>query len=206
VASTAERIMLSTGNEVYIKGGPGFKPVVGQRYSAYRERSQLKTPDGELLGHLVEFLGYVKIKRVQKGKRTTAIITDSVAPIERGDWIGPVRRRYLRVRPRAADKSLKARIIATLRRGVFIGTDELVVVDKGRQDGVQVGNRFLVVQRGDGYQRLLMGHNIDAPKLPWEPVAEVTVVDARKRVSIGLVTRAIKEIQEGDHLRMRRGY
>ena len=84
----------------------------------------------------------------------------------------------------------------------------MVYLDKGRLDGVKLGNRFLVMRQGDGAETLIP-EEIDEEEMaqfPEETVAEISVLDVRKRASMGLVTRSLREVRNGDRVRMRRGY
>ena len=64
-----------------------------------------------------------------------------------------------------------------------------------------------VVRRGDGYKKLLSDDTIgDDPRYPKEVVAEVLVIEAHDRTSVGYVSRANKEVHPGDRIEMRRGY
>jgi hypothetical protein len=206
VGSKEERIMLSHRDEIYIKGQGSFRPKVGQSYSIYRVRKKLHSGEGQDVGHMVEILGTARVKRTPKGKAATAVITESVNPIERNDRVGPLRRRVQRFPVTPAQKDLVGRVIGALDKKIYHGIDEIVIVDKGRNQGVTKGNRFLVLQRGDGYKRLLQDKDLDSPGLPREAVAEISVIDVRKNASVGLITRAVKEVKEGDYIKMRRGY
>ena len=205
--SKEERLMLSESDEIYIEGNDKFTPKRGQSYSIYRVRDELKNADGKVVGNKVEILGTAQVKEdPNKKKVARAVITESLNPIERGDRVGVLRRRFTRVAVRAADKDLAASVVATMRDGKHVATEELVFVDKGRNQGVQTGNRFLVLRQGDGYKRLLQDEDDENPKYPREAVAELTVIDVRDDTSVALVTRAIKEIRVGDKAQMKRGY
>ena len=51
--------------------------------------------------------------------------------------------------------------MATLRPLELVGADTLVFIDRGKQDGVELGNRFMVTRRGDGYQPILSSGPMD---------------------------------------------
>jgi len=71
---------------------------------------------------------------------------------------------------------------------------------------VQEGNRFLVVRTGDARKRLMQDKDDPDEKWPREAVAEISVLDPRENVSVGLITRALKEVKVGDRVIMRKGY
>jgi hypothetical protein len=204
--SKEERLLLSQYDELYIEGNDKFLPKKGESYTVYRVRETIKS-DKKTIGHLVEILGTVRVKEdPNKKKVARAVVTESINPIERGDRIGVLRRRYVRVPIKSADRNLEGLIVATMREGKHIATEELVFVDRGRNQGVQQGHRMLVVRRGDGYKRLLQDADDNNPRFPRETVAEVTALDVRDDVFVGLVTRAIREVRIGDRVQMRRGY
>jgi hypothetical protein len=206
MGSREERILLSEGDELYAEGSEKFQLQEGQYYSVYRIRRTLKDASGKAIGHLVEIRGTARVKKLTDKKVAISVITESLNPIERTDRIGPLRRRYARLPVRPAQKDLDGKVIATLREGKFLGTDELVFVGQGRKQGVAVGNRFLVLHQGDGYKRLFLGRDDSNEQFPKEAVAEITILDARDDASVGLVTRAIREVSEGDMVKMKRGY
>jgi LysM domain len=206
IGSKEERIMLSHRDEIYVQSKGNFRPKVGQTYSIYRVRKKLRSKEGKHVGNLVEILGSARVKRTPKGKAATAVIIESINPIERKDRIGPLRRRYRRLPVRPSKKNLVGTVIGALAKRTYYGIDELVFVDRGKNHGVRKGNRFLVLQRGDGYKRLLADEDQDNKQLPREATAEISIIDVRKNVSVGLITRAIKEVKQGDFLKMRRGY
>ncbi|MCC6750762.1 MAG: LysM peptidoglycan-binding domain-containing protein [Deltaproteobacteria bacterium] len=207
--SAEERILLTAQSEIYVKGGARFRPQVGQSYSIYKVRGELRDSRGkQKLGHLVEILGTARVKRLNPQGLATAVITEANNPIERAHLVGPLRRTYRQLPVRGSDKNLEARVVTSMRDGKHLGTDELVFIDAGSNQGVQAGHRFLVVRRGDGSRKLLMDEEKekDDKTYPIETIAEIGVLDVRPGVSIGLVTRAIKELRHGDAVRLRRGY
>ena len=74
---------------------------------------------------------------------------------------------------------------------MIIGENELIFIDKGRKDGVAVGNTFFVVYQGDP----LTGPDED---LPEERLAKLLIVDVKEHASTALVTYAIREIEVGN--------
>lgn len=204
--SKVERRLLVQGDEVYLKGGKKFSPMRGQSYTVYRVNKKLYSSKGKHLGYVVEIQGTARVKRTPQDKAATGVITESVNPIERKQLVGPLRRRYRRLPVKPANKDLAGRVIGDLYGKKHYSLNELVFVDRGRAHGVSNGNRFLVLQRGDGFKRLLQDKDLNNPRFPREAVAELSVIDARDDVSVTVVTRAIKEIKKGAYVKMRRGY
>lgn len=204
--SKVERLLLSERDEIYIGYKGRFKPKPGKSYSVYRVKKRLVSGEGRHVGYQVTILGTVRVKRAPDNKAAVGVITESVRSIERGDRVGELRRRYRRTEVKRADRNLSGTVIGGLRDAKHHGRFELVFIDRGTSHGVQNGHRFLVLQRGDGYRRLLQDQDLNNPRFPREAIAEIAVVDARKNASVGYLNRAIKEVKEGDFIRMRKGY
>ena len=58
-------------------------------------------------------------------------------------------------------------------------------LDRGKDDGVEIGNRFMVTRRGDGYQPLLSKGPMDDRRFPRETIAEIVVVNLRDHIATG---------------------
>jgi hypothetical protein len=116
--------------------------------------------------------------------------------------------RHLKAVDRRPNKvQLDAFLLGMIRGGQMIGATELIFVDKGRKHGVEEGNLFYVIRRGDGNRPIMerIGADQDA-RFPKEVVAEIIVVEVRDETATGWVTRSTKEIKAGDRMEMRKGY
>ncbi len=97
-------------------------------------------------------------------------------------------------------------MVATLRPTKLVESEQLVFLDRGKDDSLVIGNRLMVVRRGDGYRPMLAAEGPDDQRYPREVVAELLVVDVRDHTATAVVTRALKEVQVGDHVEARKGY
>ena len=127
------------------------------------------------------------------------------------------------------EQTVKARIVAALYPYEFYGQNQVVMIDKGSEDGVKVGNRFFAVSRSDEWRmglknagnmadkraitdddrmaRVEKTPNLDQPELyPAETYAELRVLRTRKHYSTCLVTASIREIARGALIIARQGY
>jgi hypothetical protein len=207
IGSKEEKIMLSTLDDAYVQFSDKQPMAPGEKYTVYKPIRTVKHPQtGKRLGEIVEIFGEVVVKSVTDGKIARCTIIDSTDTIERGYKVGPLRRTFKQVQPKPADHDLAAVVVATLRPVELVGTDMLVFIDRGTQDGVELGNQFTIVRRGDGYQPLLWrGDPIDDKRFPREIVGQVQVVDLRDRLATGWVTRSNREARIGDRVELHRG-
>jgi len=207
IGSKEEKMMLGTLDEAYVEF-PKEKPFrVGERYTVYHPTQEVKHPlTGKTLGHMVEILGEGEVRAVTDGKIARVVIVDSINPIERGYLIGPLKRQFKIVQPVTDKADMQALVVATLHPRDLIGAENIVFVDRGKNDGVEIGNRFIVTRRGDGYQPLLARGPVDDKRFPRETIAEIVVVDLRDHIATGLVTHSTQEARVGDRVEARKGY
>jgi len=109
---------------------------------------------------------------------------------------------------------MKGVIVSEVRRGyTTYGESQEVFVDRGANDGVEVGNTFAVVRRGDGlrdaavygkaYNMGATGGRAAGIAVPNENVGLLLVVDVKDRLSTAVVVKSVKELQPGDVVEMR---
>jgi hypothetical protein len=179
---------------------------------------------------LVWIRGVAKVNRYnRKNHMVRAKILESLSVIERGIRVGPADRKVDVVEPVQNEQTIKARIVAALYPYQFYGQHQVVMIDKGSEDGVKVGNRFFAVSRSDEWRmglknagnmadkraiteddrmaRVEKTPNLDQPELyPAETYAELRVMRVRKNYSTCLVTASIREIARGALVIARQGY
>jgi hypothetical protein len=208
VGSVEDKLMLTVGDEIFIDYPSGKPPQVSKRYAIYTPIEDVKHPDGKAkIGAYVRLQGEVQILEVKKDKKARGVITYVTGVVERGHNVGPVKTQFRSVEPVVADRNLEGVIVAVIDVDELIGEVMIVFVDRGKKDGVVVGNRFQVVRRGDAYAE---DHEIerggrDDRRYPDETVGEIIVVEVGTETSIGLVTTSFKEAFIGDHVVMRKG-
>ena len=156
-------------------------------------------------------------------------ILESLDVIERGARVGSVQRRFDVVSPRKSDKDLEAKILASLYPHHMFGQNQVIFIDKGKEDGVAPGMRFFAVRRGDKWAQNIdaagptakmrprvdddraaivdkMQYGVDEDLLPDETYAEMRVLSVRDHTCVALVTAALHEVERNAVLVLRSGY
>src|SRR5581483_9339804 len=153
-------------------------------------------------------------------KIATARITESLDTIERGERVTFIQRQFAPVPPETNDRNLAAHVVATPTGRSIVGSQFVVIIDRGAQDGVRLGNRWFLVRRGDpwlrsmdalGFHRLTVDRygdgspggppddNHPSPQsLPPEVLGEMIVVAVHPRTAACLVTASETEVEAGD--------
>ena len=207
--SREEKIMLVSGDQAYLRF-PKDRPIrAGERYSIFETDMEhpVRDPDtGKIYGYLVRVRGDIVVDQIAGADMARGTISDVVDTIERGSRISAAIRQFRRIEPRPSEVNLEARVVAAFTPGQFLAAERFVVLNRGRRDGVQVGNRNFVIRRGDGYRGVLEGWEAMDPESPKEVVGELWVIDVRDNVSVAWIARSTKELRVGETTEMRKGY
>jgi hypothetical protein len=207
--SREEKSILASGDQAYLRF-PKARPLkAGERYSVFETDldNPVKDPDtGKTYGYLVKVRGDIVVDQIAGTDIARGTITDVVDVIERGARVSAAIRQFRRVEPRPSEVNLEGRIVAAFSPAQFLAAERFVVVNRGRRDGVQVGNRTFVIRRGDGYRGVLEAWETMDPSMPKEVVGEVLFIDVRETASVAWIARSTKELKVGEVLEMRKGY
>lgn len=228
VGSPEDSMLLSEGDQVYIEY-LRRAPNVGETYTVYTGGMETRGSD-RASGSVVRVLGTVVIDSWDgQRKIATARITESLDPIERGERVAIVQRQFTPVPPVPNERDVVAHVVAMPQPRQIVGSQYVVIIDRGSEDGVRLGNRFFVTQRGDPWRSTVRGmgraaqlqeidrdgdgrvdtpstRERDASELPVEVRGEIIVVAVHPRSCVGLVTLTTSEIENGAAVVMRRGY
>src|SRR5262249_43649708 len=196
--SPDEKVLLGTGDSVYLSYPSNKPPKVGQRYSVYVPGNEVK---GQ--GSYVHLLGTVEVVSVKQDKRARGVITEANQEIERGAKVGPLVKQFKNVPPVAPKVDAQGTIVAMLTKDQLIGQGEVVFIDLGRQSGIEVGNRMFVVRRGDALPPKSQSNvGQDDRRFPARALGEIVVAEVGEKISIGLVTLSVQEMGIGDSVMM----
>ncbi len=207
-SSFAETQMLSYPDTVYIKFPRGTAVKHGEKYVVFRTAAVLVHPaTRRKFGYLTHILGTVRVVKSSGELVTAALNPDTWDEVRRGDRIGPAGEQLQEViQPRPNDRQLKGYIIGVLVPYLTtMGEHNVVVVDKGRTDGVQPGHTFTVVRQQDPISpaAFLSPARAQNPRLPPEDVGSCIAIDVKDIATMCLLTRSLREIVYGDRVEMR---
>jgi hypothetical protein len=203
VASFEEKMMLSLYDHLYLKCKDlsGVRP--GDRFMVYEKARPVTYPDGKkIAGYQVEIAGGLQVVKVDKEVATAQVFV-AFRPIWRGFHAIPwVDDNYRKIRVQPSTAAVSGIILHTaIEDRRLSGEHQMVFVDKGRDDGITEGNVFHVVRTGDSLPAEgRFDEYREVKGLPWEEVGSVLVVDARDKVSTGLVSNSLRELVVGDRV------
>jgi hypothetical protein len=183
-------VNLTEKEVVYILIEPSKDLKVGDRYLVLRKGVEVIHPvTKRRFGNLVGVLGEVTILSTQD-EMARARIDRSLRTIMIGDLIVPtpqISPESGQIRPM---KKIEAMIILTAEGTENITEMEYIILDRGLQDGVIVGDRFFVYQQG-----FVVNEKFRAPS---EKVGEIFIVSVQENTSTALVMKSSQAIYIGD--------
>jgi len=190
--SAAEKELLDTYEKVYLKFRNKSAVRLGERYSIFRTSGAVTHPvSGANFGYLTHIVGSLRIVSIDQ-QYITGMIEQTYDGIERGDFVGPLGNFDKQVILKDNARQINGVILGGLQDYVpAFGEQHFVFIDKGSRDGVEEGNSFNVVLRGDPlFER--------DSKFPPELAGIVVVVDVKETASMCLVARSVRELSPGD--------
>lgn len=200
VASSPEnKEMLAEGDTVYLRFRNLGDVACGDIYTIYTEVGPLTHPevDAADLGQIYKVAGEVMISDVGDRWATAQIIT-SWRDIERDALITDRVPVTGRVRTSELSQDLDGYVIDRVRtEGNLLGRNEVVFIDRGRDDGVGSGTIFWIVRRGDPF----LADNDST--LPDEVIGRLVVFAADDNVSTAVLTDQAVDVRIGDRITSR---
>jgi hypothetical protein len=230
VGSPQDHMMFSPGDEVYLQYKKDQQLEEGKEVVVFRHLHRVellptagthslriyKAGDG---GEIVRVIGALRVRSVDPDKRIArAAVVEAIDPIERGFEVANIPRTLADVPPKVNNKKVEARIVACTEPLGVLGQNQVVFINAGSKQGVEVGNRFVVVRRGDSWRQTLYlketlsgearpeTHPLPDKAYPWEVVGEARAIYVREETSTALLTDTLVELNPGDRVEMREGY
>lgn len=228
VGAPEDHMMFSLADEVYLQLPKGQAVREGQELTVFRhlKRAELSPNSGKMRtykmgagGEVVRVLGSLRVKRFDPDKRMAlAEVTEALDPIERGFEVADVPRTLARVPPKVNERKVVAEIVAATEALGTLGQNQVVFINAGQNQGVQIGNRFSVLRQGDPWRQTLYldeelsGEERPNPSppakdaYPREVVGEARAIYVRPESTTALITDSVVELNPGDRVELREGY
>ena len=196
VETRGEHLIAAAGNEVYVRGMSGESP--GARFNLINIGDKLVDPDdGKVVGYEGRFVGEGTLLRV--GDPATVALNDTTQEIYRGDRFIPASIELpLNFFPSAPSTTIDGRIISVVGGVTQIAQYQVVVLNRGSNNGLAVGDVLTVFQTGETVRDVVKGGKV---RLPDEAAGTVMVFYVYDRISYALVMEATQAIHVHDSVR-----
>lgn len=209
VGGADAKVMMATADTAYVGYDESNPPIAGERLSVYRKKKPVfdikvkgkkqRQSQGQRIGWLVEVVGEIYVETVAD-KSAEATVVESVRPVERGQRVGELKTRFVRVEPSPNEVSTNGLVVETIRDLSINGESQFVIVNLGAADGIRRGNVLEVVQKGDAYTP---DHRLHQPYDEGHPrrvLATLLVLQIEGESALTVVTESTREVVIGDHV------
>jgi len=191
-----DHLIASAGNEVYVRGLGS--DLTGTRYNVVHVGDPLIDPDdNRLVGYHGILIGEGRLRR--GGDPATIALTDSKQEAIIGDRFLPESVDVpLNFFPRSPSSAIDGRIMAVVGGVTQIGQYQVVVMNRGSNNGLSVGDVLAIFKAGETIKDRFQGGSVT---LPDEEAGTVMVFKTYDRISYGLVMEATDAIHILDAVR-----
>ena len=183
-----EHLVAGSGDRIYVRA---IENPEGLGYTVYRQGKPYISPDTqEILGYEAEYIADTLVESA--GDPATLRITKSDSEVRRGDRLmlsseGEMALNYF---PRPPEQRITGSIIRVMGGVSQIGQHNIVVIDKGKVEGLEVGHTLDIYKRGKVVVDKIQSDDAVSVKLPDELGGQLMVFRVFERVSFGLVMKA----------------
>jgi len=202
VATADEHVVAGAGDRLYARG---IKDNKQTKFSIFQPGKPYRNPGAEkddILGIEAIYVGEATAQAF--GDPTTLLLTSTQREARSGDRVMPYDENEIdeHFMPHTPDSKIDGAIIAVVDGVSQIGQHQIVVLNKGTQDKIDVGTVLSVFRRGDTISDLVTEDiRDDKVTLPDEIAGTVMVFRVFERVSFALVMEATRAMHLHDAVR-----
>lgn len=229
VGSSEDHMLLSPSDQAYVQfADKEPSPAAGKELTVFvrLRKSEIRAHaakqhvyQADEVGEVVRVVGAARVVDFDaERKMARVVIIEALEPIERGFEVADVPRVLPEVAPKPNAQQLHGKIVAATRALGTLAEGQLVFLDVGGKQGVEVGNRFWVIRQGDAWRQNLKVREAQTgaarpdpqplpdSAFPPEAVAELRIVFLRPESATAFITSSRVEVGPGDRVEMRKGY
>lgn len=200
VVSGDQGHLLSTPGDIIY--GRGYFPEGERAYGIFRPGDTYRDPfTEELLGYQAQDIGNAKLLTSNDAPITELQINRVTEEVRNADRLLPLRERVLDAtfQPRAPETEIKDGYMIAVDGGVTqIGTTDIVVLNKGMRDGLEVGHVLAIYQAGELVFDSVAQENV---RLPDTRAGLAMVFETFEKASYAIVLKSNRVIKVLDKVK-----
>jgi len=198
VASSEERLISGAGDKVYVRN---IDAAEGKHYSIFRGDKAYQDPvTKEILGYEAIYIADAWLTAT--ADISTAELRETTREVLIGDRLLPVvdDRYEANFYPHAPDASFEGQILSVFDGVSQVGQYQIVVLNRGTREGLEVGHALSVYQAGDVVRDTVSEDPKDSVTLPDEYAGVAMVFKVFEKVSYAIVMKANRAMHVGDRV------
>lgn len=196
VDSAIKRASFQTSyDSIYVKFNENLNVIPGDKFSIYTAEGKVFNKNSDRKGYRYTIRGHVKVLEAKDKEKNIyrCELSDAVAVINRGDRVTVYTPKIERIITTFNNQTIDAIILDSYKKKQsIISYGDIIYLDRGRADGVELGNVFEVY----GFKDRLTKKDII--KRPAYKNGEVTVIAVTDNFSTALVTNSKRDFYIGD--------
>lgn len=187
-----ENIFFTKLDRAYVVFDETMNVVPGDQFSIYSANGKVEHESSDREGYKYSIIAQIKLIKKIKNKWEVEFTEVSGTP-QRGDRITVYTPKIERITRTYNSRLIEAAIMASYEPGKrIVGYGDVIYLDRGRADGVEMGNVFEVF----GFKDRLTGKNIT--DMPTYKMGELTVITLTDNFATAVVTKSTKNFSIGD--------
>jgi nucleoid-associated protein YgaU len=187
-----ENIFFTKLDTAYVEFDETLNVLPGDKYSVYSSGGKVRHKNSDREGYKYSIVGQIKVIKKIRNKWEVEFIEVSGTP-QRGDRITAYTPKIDRITRTFNSRLIEAGILAAYEPGKqLLGFGDVLYLDRGRADGVEMGNVFEVY----GFKDRALGRNITDQ--PTYKIGEVTVITLTDNFATALVSKSIRDFYVGE--------
>ena len=196
VSHEDNRLTTGAGDRIYVRK---IEKDDVRRFSVYRKGRAYRRPrSNELLGYEAIYVGQASL--VDTGDPATLELTGTTREALIGDRLLPQEQEAILpyYQPHAPGHEVRGSVISIMDAISMIGSYQVLALDLGSKDGMEVGHVLAVYQRGATVRDAVEGGSVT---LPDTRAGNLMIFRTFDKVSYGLVMNATRPIRKLDIVR-----
>jgi nucleoid-associated protein YgaU len=192
VAGPDENIFFTKADRAYVKFDESVNALPGDRFSVYSSGGIVKHENSDRKGYKYTIVAQIKLIRKIQDKWEVEF-TEVVGTPQRGDRITVYTPKIDRITKTYNSRIVEAAILGSFHPGqAILGVGDVIYLDRGRADGLEMGNVLQVF----GFKDRLNSRNIT--NQPTYKTGELAVITLTDNFATALVTSSNRDFYAGD--------
>ncbi len=190
-ATSKEAVFIQKHDTIYVNFDKSTKVKPGDLFSAYTAGGEIKHPVSDRSGFLYTTTAQVKVIR-KIDDVWECLVVEQSGLLQRKDRLTVYTPKIGKIAKTFSRRSVEAAIIGSFRESLTgMSFGDVVYIDRGRADGVELGNIF------DVYSFIDRGTLKKITPTPTYRIGELTVINLTDNFATALITGSFNEIGLG---------
>jgi LysM repeat protein len=193
VDTVDNRIMMTENDSIFVQMHD--TATVGSEYDIYSLGKMIKHPQtGEKIGNQITWRGKLLLSQAHE-QVYSGTITKAVGEIVRGDILLPPTDTNSTITLKRATHPVETCIIAANEEKLSLAQYDIFYIDRGSDDGLEVGNMLTIVRPRKASELALQARNI---VLPDTLLGRALVIKTAANIATALILKCSQPVYRGD--------